>query len=110
MTPDSIIEKLSALTAAIADLRQTVEIKARDHEELSEKVSRILEVVDGTGHRVALDMRLDRLERARLSERIEEVELFVLELKGVKWGLVKFLAVAMWAISLALPIILKRFF
>lgn len=102
--PEHLLEKIEEVKASVDGLSRKLQLQERDHQALAEKVDRLLEVVDGGGHRVALDLRLDRLERARLPERIEAVEAVVLELKGVRWGLLKVLLILAWALTTGMQV------
>lgn len=102
--PEHLIAKIDELRNSVDGLSQKLQLQERDHRSLAEKVDRLLEVVDGGGHRVAMDLRLDRLERARLPERIEAIEAVVLELKGVRWGLLKVILILAWALTTGMQV------
>lgn len=101
---EHLVAKLEELRESVDGLSQKLQLQERDHRSLAEKVDRLLEVVDGGGHRVALDLRLDRLERARLPERIEAVEAVALGLKGAQWGLMKVVLILAWAVTTILQV------
>jgi len=102
---EHLAAKIEELRESVDGLSQKLQLQERDHRSLAEKVDRLLEVVNGGGHRVALDLRLDRLERARLPERIEAVEAVALGLKGAKWGLLKVLLILAWLATTGLQVL-----
>lgn len=109
MSNDSIGAKLDTINDAVDDLSQRVDSQQHELSELSGKMSRILDLVDGNGQQAALNLRVDRIERERIGERLKKVEDVVLQLEGVRWGAVKSLAILAWVISVALPILLKLY-